>query len=490
MGELLSFVTSGSRGWTKYYSDDGAPFIRIGDLQRGTLSVAWQSAQRVNPPATTESIRTRTLPGDVLVSITADLGILGVVPEGVPEVYVNQHVALARPTSAVLPRYLGWYLDSESGGQRQFRELRRGETKAGLGLDDIRSIERPLPSLDHQREVVAALEAHFSRLDAAVASLTRAQANVKRARASVLKAAVEGRLVPTEAALARAEGRDYEPASVLLGRILAERRAAWAASGVRGKYKEPVGPETEGLPGLPEGWCWATMDALLYGIEAGKSFVADSTVPVAHEVGIVKVSAVTWGDYNEDEAKTVHDPCLINPDYFIRRGDLLMSRANTIELVGAVVIAERVTRHTMLSDKILRLNLPAAFRRWALWVLRSQHGRRQVEALATGNQESMRNIGQDRIRQIAIPLPPLAEQHRIVAEVDRRLSVLDALDTTLDATLARCARLRQSILKHAFDGRLVLAEEAGVSPRNGADTTTPWQAAATVSQDSSGRSSP
>jgi type I restriction enzyme S subunit len=197
------------------------------------------------------------------------------------------------------------------------------------------------------------------------------------------------------------------------------------------------------------------MDALLHGVEAGRSFTADGRAPVGDEVGIVKVSAVTWGAYDEGEAKAVREPERVNPAFFVKRGDLLFSRANTIELVGAAVIAERVERRTMLSDKILRLKMPEELRRWVLWVLRSRHGRSQIEALATGNQASMRNIGQDRIRVIAVPFPPLQEQHRIVAEVDRRLSVLDALEGTIDANLVLCARLRQAVLKRAFEGHLV-----------------------------------
>ena len=92
-----------------------------------------------------------------------------------------------------------------------------------------------------------------------MAALRRAQANLKRYRASVLKDACEGRLVPTEAELARSEGREYEPADVLLERILAERRARWESQEKRrGKYKEPSAPDTSALPELPEGWVWAT----------------------------------------------------------------------------------------------------------------------------------------------------------------------------------------------------------------------------------------
>jgi type I restriction enzyme S subunit len=126
-----------------------------------------------------------------------------------------------------------------------------------------------------QDRIVAEIEKQFTRLDAATAALKRVQANLKRYRASVLKAACEGRLVPTEAELARKEGRAYEPADKLLQRILRERRARWEADTLakmqasgkppkddhwKQKYKEPSAPDTSNLPPLPEGWCWASLE--------------------------------------------------------------------------------------------------------------------------------------------------------------------------------------------------------------------------------------
>lgn len=445
------------------YTEHGVPLVFVRNIRAESFLPAGQPHVSIEKAAQLAAHRVQS--GDVLITKMGEPpGDAAVYPEHAPEGRMTADCIRLRVDPRVAIAKFVMYATRAPIVRSQVIEATRGVAQKKISLERFRTIRYPLPPLNTQRQIVDQIDTHFSRLDAAVASLTRAKANVKRARASVLKAAVEGRLLPTEAALARAEGREYEAASVLLKRILAERKEAWAASGARGRYAEPVKPETPGLPGLPEGWCWTSMDALLHGIEAGKSFAAENTVPSATDVGIVKVSAVTWGVYNEDEAKTVHDPELINPGFFVRRGDLLFSRANTIELVGAAVIAERVTRRTMLSDKILRLKMSVQFRRFVLWVLRSQHGRRQIEALATGNQESMRNIGQDRIRQIVLPLPPLAEQHRIVAEVDRRISVLDALDAALDANLARCARLRQAILKLAFEGRLVAAEAPASAP--------------------------
>jgi type I restriction enzyme S subunit len=109
----------------------------------------------------------------------------------------------------------------------------------------------------------------------------------------------------------------------------------------------------------------------------------------------------------------------------------------------------------MLSDKTLRIKVVGIPPEWLLLALRSPHGRNEIERLATGNQESMRNIGQDRIRRIRIPLPPLAEQQRIIAEIERRRSVLEELEAAIRANVRRAERLRQTILKRAFEGKLV-----------------------------------
>jgi type I restriction enzyme S subunit len=367
------------------------------------------------------------------------------------------------------PRFLLLHFkaDAELG---RFSKAARGVGIHHLGAKAMEEWPIQLAPFGEQGRIVDEVEKQFTRLDAAVAGLQRIKANLKRYRASVLKAACEGRLVPTEAELARREGRSFESGEELLKRILKERRARWEADQLAkmkaaGKVPrddswkrryEPAGePEAEGLWTVPDGWAWATAGLVIWGIEAGASFKCDEVPPEAGQTGVVKVSAVTWGTYNEREAKTCTDSARVDDRLLIRKGDFLFSRANTIDLVGACVIARRVESRVMLSDKILRFHLGGIPGEWLLLILRSRWGRREIEALATGNQESMRNIGQERIQRIRVPLPPLPEQHRIVAEVERRLSVVDELEATVEKNLARCARLRQAILKMAFEGRLV-----------------------------------
>ena len=216
---------------------------------------------------------------------------------------------------------------------------------------------------------------------------------------------------------------------------------------------------------LPASWASVPLAELLVGIETGKSFKCDERPPTPDEVGVVKVSAVSWGEYREQESKTCIDPARVNPDLYVRRGDFLFSRSNTIELVGACVITHQVGLRVMLSDKILRFHFADEHMKpWVLQLLRSKQGRSQIEALASGNQDSMRNIGQERIGQIEVPMPPAAEQTRIVAKLEELLSDLDAGVAELKAAQKKLAQYRQSLLKAAVEGALTADWRAQHTP--------------------------
>lgn len=189
-------------------------------------------------------------------------------------------------------------------------------------------------------------------------------------------------------------------------------------------------------------------------IEGGKSFKCIEVPPQIGECGIVKVSSVTWGEFNENESKTC-DRNKFLPEKRILPGDFLFSRANTLQLVGNCVIVKHISKELMLSDKILRIKFKQQLLpQYALYFLRSKNGRQQIERLSTGNQESMRNIGQDRIRKILIPALDLCEQQRIVRAIEGRLSLCDQIEKTIEQSLQQAEALRQSILKQAFEGRL------------------------------------
>lgn len=221
---------------------------------------------------------------------------------------------------------------------------------------------------------------------------------------------------------------------------------------------------------LPSGWDWAPLEDLISAIETGKSFKCEERPPENGEVGVAKVSAVTWGRYREEESKTCIDADRVNPALFIHAGDFLFSRANTIELVGACVIATDVKRKIMLSDKILRLVfVDDTLKPWVLSWLRSKDGRRQIESLASGNQESMRNIAQDKLRQIMVPVPPDDERLKIISLTDELFSHLNAGVAELKVAQRKLTQNRQSLLKEALTGALTARWRVKNSPsENGA----------------------
>ena len=206
-------------------------------------------------------------------------------------------------------------------------------------------------------------------------------------------------------------------------------------------------------------WSIVSLGELIASIEAGASFRCRETPPEADEVGVAKVSAVSWGRYDENESKTCLNASRIDPSLLIQKGDFLISRANTVQLVGACVIAERVTKQVMLSDKTLRIQFKdPSLKPWVLHYLRSREGRDQIEALCTGNQESMRNISQKSIRQIQLPLAPVEERDRVIAYLDQQLSRLQASVEIFGTIQAKLKQARASILKAAVEGRLVETE--------------------------------
>lgn len=201
----------------------------------------------------------------------------------------------------------------------------------------IQDLEFPLPDRSVQRAVVAELEKQFSRLDEAVATLQRVKANLKRYKASVLKDAVEGRLVPTEAELARREGRTFETGEQLLQRILEERRAKWVG---KGKFKEPLPIASEGIGLTPEGWGWATVEMICESIvdcpHSTARFHANG-FPCVDTTWMTTEGLVLERARYVDETTYLDRISRLTP----RPGDIVFAREGTIGT--AVLIPERMT---------------------------------------------------------------------------------------------------------------------------------------------------
>ncbi len=350
--------------------------------------------------------------------------------------------------------------DHDDGDLKYFEYLLKGlkllkldksTAVPGLSRDDYNAVEVAIAPLDQQKRIVAEIEKQFSRLDEGVANLKRVKANLKRYKAAVLKAAVEGRLVETEAATARREGRSYETGAQLLQRILETRRSQWIG---KGKYKEPAAPDTTDLPELPEGWTWCGFEQVSisdkHALKAGpfgsalkKEMYVESGYKIYGQEQVISGDP-TFGDYYIDETKYRElESCAVKP------GDLLISLVGT---AGKVLVLPLTAMPGIINPRLLKLSLNSTLiaPTYAAYMLQSAWARHYFKLQAHGGTMEILNLGI--IKTLPVPLPPLDEQHRIVAEVDRRLSLVRETEIQVNANLTRAERLLQSILSSAFSG--------------------------------------
>lgn len=190
---MSSLVTSGSRGWAKYYSNSGAKFVRIGNLTRTGIDIDFKDTQFVELPDKAEGVRSKLLPNDVLVSITADLGSIALVPDNIDEAYINQHIALVRFNNPNQGKFMAYYLRSDYG-QKELLKNKRGAGKLGLGLDDIRDSRVPIVTDDMASSVVVEIESRLSVCDSIEKTIDTALQEAEALRQSILKQAFEGGL--------------------------------------------------------------------------------------------------------------------------------------------------------------------------------------------------------------------------------------------------------------------------------------------------------
>jgi type I restriction enzyme S subunit len=465
LGEIADVVGGGTPDTRDASNYDGGdiPWITPADLSGYKAKYISYGARFITAKGLNGS-GARMLPaGTVLFSSRAPIGYVAIASN---PVCTNQGFKSFVLPSGMDSEYVYYYLKS---AKEIATSLASGTTFLELSGAKAATIPIPVAPTNEQKRIVAEIEKQFSRLDAAVTALKRVQANLKRYCAAILKAACEGRLVPTEAELARQEGRDYEPADALLQRILCERRARWEADQLakleaqgrlplndtwKAKYQEADALDTSSLPELPEGWCWSTLSSFFReGLRNGHSAKATSN---GNGIRTLTLTAVTLGEFTEQYTKLTDATEDTVRGLWLQPGDIFIERSNTPELVGTARLYCGPANFAIFPDLLIRVRLlPLVSLRYIETVLLSQRTRQYFQRNAQGIAGSMPKIDQSTVGQCPIPLPPIAEQERIGAEVERRLSIVEEVETAIRANLKRAERLRQSILQRAFSGKLV-----------------------------------
>lgn len=277
----------------------------------------------------------------------------------------------------------------------------------GLSKAHILQHEIGIPSPQEQERIVAEIEKQFSRLDEAVANLKRVKANLKRYKVSVLKAAVEGKLTT---------GTNMVVPTAF----------------------------SELIEGLSQGWspkCELSRD------------------PLPNEWAIIKTTAVQSMRYLDSESKPLPSKFAPRSNIEIKAGDFLMTRKGPRQRAGVACLVRKTRSRLMVCDTVYRFRckesrvIPA----YLELALNSPLIVSEIDRRKSGISDSGVSLTHDKLGSVLVPIPQLAEQEWIVAEVERRLSVIDELEAAVEANLTRADRLRQSILSQAFIGKLVPA---------------------------------
>ena len=377
--------------------------------------------------------------GDVLISVRAPVGPTNICSE---RSCIGRGLAAIRPLHGISTKFVLHLLrayESVLAGKGT------GTTFNAITGNQLRELEIPLPPRPEQERIVAKIEELFTQLDAGVAELQQSRSQLHRYRQAVLKAAVEGELTSE---WRETHKHELEPAEKLLASILSERRAKWEAEGCKGIFKVPTPPDSDGLRELPVGWIWACINQLSYNIQYGytESAKEDPIGPKFLRITDIQDGKVDWDSVPY---------CRISDEKYIKyqlhSGDIVFTRTGATTGKSFLITSPP---KAVFASYLIRLQLLSQINpKYIAQFFSSQSYWSQIMRVRKGSAQP--GVNASILATLTVPLPPTNEQQRISEMVERRLSVADEIEKEIDQALARSERLRQSILKRVFEGKLV-----------------------------------
>lgn len=329
---------------------------------------------------------------------------------------------------------------------RQRDTLATGSTQVALTDSAAQRIYFPLAPLKEQHRIVAKIEELFTGLDAGVEALKKIKTQLKRYRQAVLKHAFEGKLT---AEWRQAHKHELEPASVLLERIREQRRKT-----AKGKYKQLPPLDTSDLPELPTGWMWVKLGEI--GDVSGGLTKNAKRCAYQRQLPYLRVANVYANKLVLNEIANIGVADGEINRVLLKAGDMLVVEGNgSIEQIGRVALWNGAISPCVHQNHIIKVRFsqdgvgPYALR----WLL-SDDGRSHIMRLASST-SGLYTLSISKVSALPVPLSPEPEHDKIVEEIERRFSIADEVEKTVDHSLKQAERLRHSILKRAFEGKLV-----------------------------------
>lgn len=429
------------------YHNGHIPWVLTGDLDDGAVK---DVPNGITDAGLKNSSAKIFPPGTLLMAMYgATIGKLGVLQR---EAATNQACAALLPSEAnnqALP-YVYFYLLSK---REQFKKAGKGGAQPNISQGVIKDTAIPVAPLPEQQRIVEKIETLFAELDKGEEALREVQKLLARYRQSVLKAAVTGTLTADWRA---ANGPPGETGQDLLNRILETRRTTWQG---RGKYKEPVEPETDGLPELPEGWVWASVDQLSsskpnalcigpFGSNLRVEDYRDEGVP------LIFVRHIRANDFTGQEPKFVSpEKAHELSSHRAFPGDLLVTKMG--DPPGDVAIYPYDAPTAIITADCIRFALSedGLSKSFIIRAIQSRLVQAQIGKISKG--VAQQKVTLANFKKVAIPLPPSGEQNEIAELADVEMDRIERAGEMASVELRRGAALRQSILKDAFSGKLV-----------------------------------
>lgn len=426
------------------------PYLSVANVHFNRIDISNLSNIGVNEA---EIARAQLMPGDLMVvegnGSLSQLGRVAIWHGQVSGCLHQNHLIKVRPKPTVKSKWLLYWLMSSAG--REAIEATASSTSGlhTLSLAKVGSLPAPIASLEEQEAAIAYIDLHLSRLDEAVFTLQGIQAKLKQARASILKAAVEGRLVETEAELASLEDRRFQAGGSLLDEALESR----VISGKLISRSIDMASCAKVIRSIPQRWRAAPLGKVasdcLIGLDRSRARQHSDPTGIPYirmqdlgPNGHIRIDALVCVDATASEQKK----------FQIRGGDILFNTRNSLELVGKVGIAPASAHGFLYNNNLMRIRFGGALNpQFACYQMCSPQFRKHLDTVKKATTSVAAIYAKD-LFPLPILIPPLDEQTRIVAEVNCRFSVLDQVEATVQASLARCGMLRQAILKRAFVG--------------------------------------
>lgn len=455
---LLSIVGGGtpSRNVATYF-EGAIPWFTVKDMKSPKPSDA---EEHISEEAVANSA-TNVVPPNTLICATRIA--LGRAIRPTVECAINQDLkALIVGDGVDSDFLLYWILANEQVIQREGT----GTTVSGIRLETLRSLPLLLPPSLEQTRIVEKLEELLSDLDAGMAELKDARRKLNRYRQSLLKSAVEGTLTADWRA---ANGEPEETGTELLQRILSERRAGWEKKQLaklneqrkappknwRARYAEPVQPDQDKLPTLPENWAWASLDQLLIQLRSGS---AETSIREVTPFPILKSSAVRQGSVDFSALNYVTEK-QSREENVLALHDLLITRlSGSVEYVGCCVTIDHLPDGAVqYPDRIFCGKMTPGFECLGTYIsywLRSPMARTRIEAAAKSTAGHKR-ISMSDLQPFPIPLPPLDELDVITRRLENFSAQIATLHESVFSGLLQATAQRKNVLKAAFAGQLV-----------------------------------